>query len=534
MRGKRSILAVCAAALALLPGSSTATDDRDAAARAATATPVKHLVVIFQENISFDHYFGTYPHATNPSGEPAFHAAGGTPTVNGLTDVLLTKNPDKSNPQRLDRSQAHTCDQGHDYTQEQQAADHGAMDQFVDKTGAGATVLLCTGKATGVDPNFAVMDYYDGNTVTAIWNYAQRFAMSDNSFSTGYGPSTPGALNLVTGNTFGAICGADSTLNSTACPAPFSTDSKPGIPAPQGPGTVFGDPQPFFDKCDSRASTAMGGRNVGDLLNSTGLTWGWFQGGFSNCDQSHTAIGAAPRKDYIPHHEPFQYYQSTANPNHLPPSSDALIGHQDQANHQYDLPAFWTAADANRLPAVSFLKAAAFQDGHPGYSDPLDEQTFLVQTINHLQRLDSWSSTAVVVLYDDSDGWYDHVMPPLVNQSQSTIDALTGDGQCGAKGDRVPTGPTGKQQGRCGFGPRQPLLVISPFARTNFVDHSLSDQSSVLRLIEDNWHLGRIGNGSTDAVAGSLLGMFNFDRPSHGRLILDPATGMPSEEHDNG
>ena len=527
MEGKRSSLVTGAVALALLPALSVATDDRGSGSSPA-ATPIQHLVVIYQENVSFDHYFGTYPDAADPAGEPAFHAAPGTPTVNGLGDALLSRNPNLSNPQRLDRAQAHTCDQDHDYTHEQQAADLGAMDLFVQRTGAGLTVGQCTGIANGVDPNFAVMDYYDGNTVTALWNYAQRFAMSDNSFGTGYGPSTPGALNLISGNTFGAICGASATINSPACPAPFSTDSKPGVPAPQGPGTVTGDPQPFFDNCDTRASTQMGGRNVGDLLNAKGVTWGWFQGGFANCAASHTGIGnTSPSKDYIPHHSPFQYYQSTANPLHLPPSSDAMIGKQDQANHQYDLTAFWSAADAGRMPAVSFLKARAFQDGHAGYSDPLDEQTFLVDTINHLQRLATWRSTAVVVAYDDSDGWYDHVLAPLVDQSQAPVDALTGAGQCGGNPARVPTGPSGPQPGRCGYGPRLPLLVISPFARGNFVDHTLTDQSSILRLIEDNWRLGRIGSGSSDAFAGSLLGMFDFGRPRADRLFLDPTTGEP-------
>jgi phospholipase C len=248
-------------------------------------------------------------------------------------------------------------------------------------------------------------------------------------------------------------------------------------------------------------------------------------GGFADCAAAHTAIGDGSSKDYIPHHQPFQYYQSTANPNHLPPSSDANIGKQDQANHQYDLAKFFTAADANRLPAVSFLKAPAFQDGHPGYSDPLDEQHFLVQTVNHLQRLPSWRSTAVVVAYDDSDGWYDHVLGPLLQQSQTPLDALTGVGQCGANPARVPTGPTGPQQARCGYGVRQPLLVISPFARTNFVDHSTTDQASILRFVEDNWRLGRIGEGSADAIAGSLNGMFDFARPHTDRLFLDPTTG---------
>ncbi|MEA2210865.1 MAG: phospholipase [Solirubrobacteraceae bacterium] len=115
-------------------GLSRTRDQNAQSAGAATRTPIKHLVVIFQENVSFDHYFGTYPRATNPSGEPTFHSSAGTPTVNGLSGPLLTNNPNSANPQRLDRSQALTCDQGHGYMQEQQAFDNGAMDKFVQNT----------------------------------------------------------------------------------------------------------------------------------------------------------------------------------------------------------------------------------------------------------------------------------------------------------------------------------------------------------------------------------------------------------------
>ena len=534
MRSSRLLLLLGVCLLALPAVSSPAAADLDAAAGAATKTPIKHLVVIFQENNSFDHYFGTYPNALNPTGEPAFHASPNTPTVNGLNEPLLLANPNLGNPKRLSRSQAHTCDMDHGYTDEQKAVDHGAMDKFVEFTSSstGPTLGECLGQAP-TPGNYAVLDYYDGNTVTALWTYAQRFAMSDNSFGTSYGPSTPGALNLATGSTFGAICGPSSgtsptTYNAPDCPSMFSTASKPGVVAPQGPGTVYGDPQPFFDSCDTRASAQLGGRNIGDLLNAKNVTWGWFQGGFADCKQTHTAIGGTPTADYIPHHEPFQYYQSTANPNHLPPSSVAAIGKQDQANHQYDLTDFWRAADGNLLPAVSFLKAPAYEDGHAGYSTPLDEQRFLVESINHLQQLPSWRSTAIVIAYDDSDGWYDHVLAPLIHQSQTSLDALTAPGQCGANPAKVPSG----QQARCGYGPRLPLLVISPYSRRNYVDSAVTDQSSITRFVEDNWGLGRIGSGSADAVAGSLNGLFDFAHPSPRKLLLDPSTGEPQHGED--
>ncbi len=159
-----------------------------------TTTPIQHVVVIFQENVSFDHYFATYPWSANPAGEPRFTPKAGTPTVNGLTEALLLHNPNASNPMRLGRSQAATCDQDHDYTDEQKAFNHGLMDKFVEFAG---------NDGAGCDPK-VVMDYFDGNTVTALWNYAQYFAMSDNSFGTTFGPSTPGALNLVSGQTHGA------------------------------------------------------------------------------------------------------------------------------------------------------------------------------------------------------------------------------------------------------------------------------------------------------------------------------------------
>jgi phospholipase C len=463
-----------------------------------TRTPIQHLVVIFDENVSFDHYFGTYPNALNPSGEPKFVAKPDTPAVNGLNAYLLTKNPNAANPRRLDRSQAVTPDMDHEYTDEQKAFDGGKMDKFVEYTSGGTDKSL-------------VMDYYDGNTVTALWNYAQNFAMSDNSYGTTFGPSTPGAINLISGQTHGAI----GYLKGVKV-----GDIKDNV----ANGTVIGDPDPYYDKASdpNRPQAAMEGKNIGDLLNAKGITWGWFQGGFRDPKAQHANIAGKMVTDYNPHHEPFQYYKSTANPDHLPPTSVQMIGHTDQANHQYDLEDFWKAAESGNLPAVSFLKAANYQDGHAGYSDPLDEQHFLVDTINRLQKLPEWKNTAVIIAYDDSDGWYDHVMPPLVNGSNDPqYDALFGPGDAG-------TPKLGSYLDRAGYGPRLPLLVISPYAKKNFVDHSVTDQSSILRFIEDNWNLGRIGDGSFDEIAGSLNNMFDFTQgPRKEKLFLDPVTGEP-------
>ncbi len=479
-----------------------------------TTTPIKNLVVIFDENVSFDHYFGTYPNATNPKGEPKFTAKAGTPTVNGLSPALLNNNPNSANPTRLDPSQAVTCDQNHAYKPEQQATDHGLMDKFVQFTQSGDCSATSTGEyyRSGL-----VMDYYDGNTVTGLWNYAQRFAMSDNSYDTTFGPSTPGALNLISGQTHGAtVSGGTSSAVAN--------------------DTLFGDADSTLDACGKGTTVQMSGQNVGDLLNKKGITWGWFQGGFKPssrtasgapvCATTHANITGGSSADYSAHHNPFEYYKSTANTNHLPPTSVNMIGKTDQANHEYDLSDFWSAADSGHLPEVSYLKAPEYQDGHAGYSDPTDEQTFLVSTINHLQQLPQWKNTAVVIAYDDSDGWYDHQMSPIVNASgDSSQDALNADGQCG-------TPASGAYQDRCGYGPRLPLLVLSPYAKSNYVDHAITDQSSILKFVEDNWNLGQIGDQSFDAKAGSINGMFNFSaKPDTTPLLLDPKTGEPISSH---
>jgi len=464
-----------------------------------TAYPVEHLVIIFQENISFDHYFATYPVATNPPGEPRFVARRGTPSVNGLTQDLLTLNQNALQPQRLDRSHAATADQNHNYANEQEAMDHGLMDKFVEYTG--------TPEPDG-SPT-VVMDYFDGNTVTAYWNYAQNFAMNDNSFGSVPGPSTPGAINVVSGQTHGAV------------PTQITGSVEQG--------SVISDLDPAGDTASGGTTFQMTGKNIGDLLNAKNITWGWFEGGFDHPSQTHIGANGSPKTDYIPHHEPFQYYPQTANPTHLPPTSVATIGETDQANHQYDLTRFWEALSAHHLPAVSYLKAPAYQDGHPGYSDPLLEQEFVVATINRLMLSPEWNTMAIIIAYDDSDGWYDHVMPPCVNESQTAYDFLTApDTQGGQSGTNA---PLGGYQGRYSFGPRMPLIVISPFAKENFVDHTTTDQSSIVRFIEDNWGLGRIGDASFDQYSGVLLNMFNFDRthcgPGTRRLILDPKTGEP-------
>ncbi|MFE1856355.1 phospholipase C [Streptomyces sp. NPDC059489] len=499
-----------------------------------TATPIQHVVVLFDENVSFDHYFATYPQAANSDGTK-FTASKKTPKdVDNLrTAGLLTKNPNQYAPKRLTPSQAVTCDQNHGYGPEQYANNGGKNDQFVQNTDSGK----CSGNLFG-EPGL-VMDYYDGNTVTALWNYAQNYSLGDRSYSSVYGPSTPGALNLVSGQTHGVV--SMDPASGTEHPKQTTTPDSYTVQSPdaKGVGTVVNDPDPAYDDCSDKDHTstnalaAMQGRNIGDVLNSKDVSWGWFQGGFrpstpwdgqqghyAKCDATHTNVGGAAAIDYSPHHSPFEYYKSTSNPHHLPPRNVDEIGHSGQANHNYDLTDFSAALKAGKLPAVSFLKAAEYQDGHAAYSDPIDEQHFLVDEINAIQKSPQWKSTAVVIAYDDSDGWYDHAYAKPGNGSKDTSVGSNGKTTDSPACQAGPAA-TGGYADRCGPGTRQPLLVVSPYSKVNKVDHTRTDQSSIIRFIEDNWHTSRIGDHSFDAAAGSLGGMFDFRHPNNKQVLLN-------------
>jgi phospholipase C len=528
----------------------------------APSTAIKHIVVIFGENISFDHYFGTYPNALNIGGGTTFTPAAGTPTnINNYVSnpTLLTANPNENpvnitatnyftpNPFRLGPEQAGTGDQDHNYGPEQVAFDNGAMDKFPYSVGTpdGAALQTATAAPGIANTTALTMGYYDGNTATAMWNYAQHYSLNDHSFGSTFGASTQGAINLASGQTNGV---------ASTGPGAYPTGAASGVIADgQGGYTLIGDEDPYADVCSSSSAyVQMTGKNIGDLLNTAGISWGFFEGGFNlsitnpngstGCvagegspSRSTAAVnipGNPVKADYIPHHQPFQYYASTANPTHIRPASTAVIGTAADtgattANHQYDTLDFNTALAAGNLPAVSFLKAPGFQDAHAGYSDPLDEQTFVVSEINAIEASPFWQSTAIIIAYDDSDGWYDHAID-FVNGSQTTADAAFCNGVAPTLGGVTTTSPV---QGRCGHGPRLPLLVISPYARKNYIDNTFTDQASVTRFIEDIFlNSERIGGGSFDATAGTLMNMFNFTTtsgaaPNPNVVLLNATTG---------
>jgi phospholipase C len=401
--------------------------------------------------------------------------------------------------------------------------------------------------------------------------------MSDNAWTDTFGPSTPGAVEVVSGQNngiqmFTTTAQATTPTSTVLGTANTGTTSPSGNAIPDGVGgfTLIGDLDPAGDVCTNQLDKsgtvvmqyAPQVKNIGDLLNAKSITWGGFMGGFdltatnpngtTGCSRStfSSVLNSAPN-DYVQHHAWFQYFPSTINPTHQRPTSTAMIGQTEPTldntatpvHHQYDVNDFFTAVTAGNFPSVSFLKAPAVGDGHPGNSDPLDEQQFVVKVVNFLQQQPDWKNTAVVIAYDDSDGWYDHAAPTIQNSSFDTslkitasntptnpvfqgADQLTGIGKCDSATSKQPAGVNGGVvNGRCGPGTRTPFILISPWAKANFVDHTVITQASVVKFIEDNW-LGsqRLGNGSFDANAGSISNMLNTTGATP-TVFLDQTTG---------
>ena len=246
------------------------------------------------------------------------------------------------------------------------------------------------------------MDYYDGNTVTGLWNYAQNYAMSDNNYDTNFGPSTPGALNLISGNDGGGYA-----VNPTT----GATEPDPGSVSPlnsSGLGTIYGDLDPAYDDCSDASHTStnpvgvMTGENIGNLLNARNVSWGWFQGGFAPTGTNSGRLrGLRLRaREHRRQRGPglrrrTTTRSSTTSPRptpstcRRPPKRPSAT--PTRPTTSTTCPTSTSTLKDGNLPAVSFLKAAAYQDAHPGYSDPLDEQTFLVNTINQIEQSKYWS-----------------------------------------------------------------------------------------------------------------------------------------------
>ena len=441
-----------------------------------THSPIKHTIILYQENISFDHYFGTYGHGSNgiPAGSTLTHT-NGTQTWGPYAPTQL-----------LGTTQSRTCDVDHSYTDMIRMVNGGAMDQYLqfgnDKTvGSPATTCPTFEKAAaapGTGLTALANGYYTGTAgdpnapLQNYWSLASQYTLADNFFQGVYGPSTPGAEWLVA-----------------------ATNNTPG------------DPNPFGDICNDYPASISPQNipNLGAEASAAGTSWAWFQGGFGTC--TPTAVNG-----YSPHHDPFQYFTSTADLTHTW-AFDPNMSYPQANRHQRDISVFDAALAGTPvggqvpvLPAISWVKAPQIDDGHPGYSGPALEDAFVGDLVARLKASPYWKDTALVIAFDETGGWWDHVAPPdLGGPFANFVNGQPNLSGCQYPG--VPNAPCGE----AGLGPRMPVLVISRFAKQGFIDHDLLNTASLDRWVEWNHRLPALGVwGARDVTAGNLANAFVF------------------------
>jgi phospholipase C len=423
---------------------------------------IRHVFVVYQENRTFDNYFGTYPGADNLATESArrhgfrqYDPIGKQWIEPFLIRAADTADPGHSRPTLLARVHG------------------GRMDAFVkaeefERLAAGQSPDAA--RAGGL----LTMAYVDCNTVPFLWYYAHRFTLYDHIFQGMYGPSTPGNIDLI----------AAQTGQTQLARHPDEREAPSGLGEP-----VFGDLEPAFGpyhagapashQLDQKYATVLltlEGRNADDLqfdtddinedigelarLRHAAVPWGWYQEGFGDgVGNDHPA--------YIPHHNAPQYF------GYIRWNAPLWSG-------VHDLSAFFDVLRAGGLPerSVSFIKGGlrnpfgwlpadanpairkhfVGDDDHAGYSDSQLSESLVATVVNAVARSPYWSSSAIIVIWDDAGGWYDHVPPPSF--------------------ERCPDGHP------CGDGPRIPFLLISPYVRAGQVIAQPGDHASFAKFLD--------------------------------------------------
>ena len=446
-------------AVVLLGASPPALSTRDIGALRAH---VKHVFVIYQENRSFDSYFGSYPGADNLATKEA-RAHGFRqydPLGNRWVTPFRVRDPDLS-------------DANHARPALIAKADGGAMDRFVS---AEETFGLARGRQRDEARRFGLvtMAFEDCDTVPFLWKYARSFALYDHFFQAMYGPSTPGNIDLIAAQT------GLTQLARNPAQAVDPSDNGPGVPVVNDEEPAFG---PYYGEVPAKTQvdqtyanvllTLAGTSVVNARENASGIRediaaiaktglpavpWGWYQEGFGKGPGTATQA-------YIPHHNAPQYFGYVHqnayfwNGVHdltelLPAIKAGTLGDRSVVfvKGGYSNPFGWKPANPDPVVQSHFTG----DDDHPGYSDSQISESMVATYVNAIARSKYWKDSAIFILWDDSEGYYDHVPPP--------------------KFERCPDAQP------CGDGPRVPALLISPFARSGVVN-SVSDHASFVKFL---------------------------------------------------
>ncbi|HSN21256.1 MAG TPA: alkaline phosphatase family protein [Usitatibacter sp.] len=439
--------------VALLAAACAATPP--APKSAAGLEKIEHVVVLFQENWSFDGLFGKFPGANGLA-----QAANAPPQSDRSGRVYPVLPPSKDEHGRIDpRIPADLpnapFDLGkyippdrkagnpiHLYYQNQYQIHGGLNDRFVAWTNVGGLV----------------MSYYDGSDFP-LGRLAREYTLADNFFMGAFGGSFL--------NHFWLVCACTPEWKDAPASIRAVLDDK-GFLVKDGQVTPDGyavntsftvnTPHPAKIKDPARLMPSQTLPTIGDRLTQKGISWAWYSGGWND------ALAGHPHPVFQYHHQPFAYFANYAD------------GTAAKREHLLDEADFRKAVAEGSLRAVSFVKPIGPLNEHPGYADVISGQEHIASLVKAIMASPQWKSTAIIVTYDENGGRWDHVAPP--------------------KGDRW------------GPGSRVPAVIISPYAKRGYVDHTVYDTTSILRFIEKRWGLAPLG--TRDAAANDLTGAFDF------------------------
>ncbi len=429
-------------------------------AQAAPANPINHIIVIYQENWSFDSLYGKFPGANGiaKAGNAIKQVDKNGQALTALPQPLDTsKRPSVPDPrfpasmpvQPFAIDQYVPADQKigdlvHRFYQEQYQIDGGKMDKFVSWSDNGGLT----------------MGHYDATNMPE-GRLAQQYTLADNFFHAAFGGSFLNHIWL--------ICACSPTWPNAPAASIAQLDAngnmvKDGAVTPDGyaVNTSFTVNSPHPPNITNTLALVpqQTQPTIGDRLSEKGVSWAWFSGGWTD------ALNGHPDPLFQFHHQPFAYFQNYAD------------GTDGRKQHLKDESEFHYEVQTNTLPAVSFIKALGPENEHPGYASLLKGQQHVADLVQEVQNSPAWADTAIIITYDEHGGFWDHVAPP--------------------KGDRW------------GPGSRVPAIIISPYAKKGFVDHTQYDTTSILKFIENRWELAPLG--TRDAAANDLSNAFNFSQ----------------------
>jgi phospholipase C len=465
------LMIACVTVLAMLassvPAPAQAPASDDAAMLALVRSKIKHVFVIYQENRSFDSYFGTFPGAENLT--TTFASTQGFRQYDPLGNQWVT-------PFRI--TDADTADANHSRPALITKSDGGRMDLFISTEEFG---LLARGysREDAQRVGLLTMAFEDCDTIPYLWKYANNFALFDHFFQAMYGPSTPGNIEIIaaqTGQTQWARHADEQVASSSNGPGvPVVNDSEPSF-GPYGNGSP---PNPLDAQEDLGFATVLltlaghdavnAKRDSDDIRDDVrelaheghpAIPWGWYQEGYDFSKTKTTDFA------YSAHHNAVQYFgYLRKNPyfwrgvhdvtDLYPALRNGTLGDRSVVFVKGGIRNSFGWKPANPSPVVqtNFLG----DDDHPGYSDSQISQAFVAKTVNAIAKSKYWKNSLILITWDDSEGFYDHVPPPQF--------------------ERCPDGHP------CGDGPRVPAIIISPFAKDHAVIKAVADQTSFVKML---------------------------------------------------